>query len=467
MKKLFLIFFAVVALLGGVHQQASAADVTFAPTTAEVPNQGRGFYAWGGSFYFDSFDSGSLSAAYTAGDRLTIGLMNLAPYINTATLPDALFTNWTAKAALLRSSGMKVILRPVYNYDNNGADATLSITLGHVAQMAQWMSENADVIAFRQGGYFGPFGENWQGASSLARSTSDKHQLYAAIRAGTHPYTYIQARYPRDVTAMPGMSSALTAASAFTGSAQSQLGHHNDCIGAGPGDSGTYLVQNTTLAGNPERARVAADSTYTPWGGEGCTGVGTPTRQPCVQVMAEFPLYHATYINRSYPAAWITQWQTEGCYAELRRSLGYRIQLDRLTHPDTASINTPVKFNVYARNTGWGPMLEVRTPQIRLVHTVDPTKVYAQKGYSDLRLEMKPGNSFSSKMPVTISVPTAGTYSVHICFPSPWPTQGTMSSTFIATDTRYSIQPANATSGGQSYNAGTGCFVTGTNITFS
>jgi hypothetical protein len=420
---------------------------SFTTTTNEIINPERSWYSWIGGQYCHQASSGSIAAARSAGYSQVLCILDLSGYRTNGTLGSDVTTALTSAASLARAGGVKLVLRPAYNYDNAGCDASLAITLGHVAQLKQTLRDNADVIAYAQAGMFGPYGEFWQGTCSVARTDADRAALKDALLAAYHPRTTISFRYPTHINAM--FPAGMQASQFTTGSSQARAsGYYQDCLWSDPGEGGTY----TSLT-DSKRTRVASDTNWLPFGGETCDG--SAPRMDCPTVLSDGARYHMTYLNRSYSTTFINSWISGGCYAQIMRSMGYRFQLDSVSHQSTATAGQTITVNVQMRNVGWSRVFSSRRMQVKLMN--GGTVAASAMSYLDLRL-LPPQATGSQKVPVKVTTPAAGTYTVSLCMPDLW-----VSTT---ADPRYAIRPANADSPG-AWNATTACFATGTRVIVS
>ncbi|MEG2900442.1 MAG: DUF4832 domain-containing protein, partial [Massilia sp.] len=85
-----------------------------------------------------------------------------------------------------------------------------------------------------------------------------------------------------------------------------------------------------------ERAYVAALSTTAPFGAETCNpadAVKPTPRTNCEDILREGRRFGLTYLNDSYYRDLFHQrWQAQGCFAQVKRSMGYRFELVTLRH---------------------------------------------------------------------------------------------------------------------------------------
>ncbi|CAN5348426.1 hypothetical protein BH09PSE5_BH09PSE5_19050 [soil metagenome] len=426
---------------------------TFASTTLNMPNPERGFYGWT-SDYFQNLTAANLTNLRDSqGLRLTLGLINLSAYKTTA-IPQSFLDTLTAKFAMLRSNGVKVVLRPVYNYDSSGADGSVAQIQAHAAQLAPLFTANADVIAYFQAGFIGAWGE-WHDSASGNTSDANKAAIRDAVLAGIPASHPVQFRYPYDI--IKWFPTALSSANAFDGSKQARSATHNDCFMSSDNDVGTY--QSNALTNNPQREYTKKITEYTPFGGETCSGF-SPTRQTCAQIIAEGPAYHLAYLNINFYTAFMTQWKAEGCYDQVARQMGYRLQLDQLAHPASAARNTTVSVDIDLHNVGWSRIFSARKLVVTLKHKTTGALI---TGTSTVDMRQLPSQaSASTRAAVQVTIPsgaTTGDYAVSVSLPDVYTT--------TAADARFAVRFANADNAAtaQAWNATTGKFDVGTTLT--
>ena len=74
-----------------------------------------------------------------------------------------------------------------------------------------------------------------------------------------------------------------------------------------------------------------------------------------------------TYLNRDYYEGFFAQWQAGGCMAEVSRKLGYRLQLQTVTHGAVATPGGSLAWQVSLSNQGWARPLNARNLALTLV----------------------------------------------------------------------------------------------------
>jgi hypothetical protein len=249
----------------------------------------------------------------------------------------------------------------------------------------------------------------------------------------------------------------LTSAQAFSGSAQSRISVHNDCFMSNDSDVGTFT--NNSLTGNPQREYTKAVTEFGPYGGETCAGF-SPARMNCSQILSEGPAYHLAYLNVIYDSNFINSWKSGGCFDQVARSMGYRLQVDQVVVPQTAARNTAITVNVDLHNVGWSRMFSARKIVVTLKNKSTGALITGT-GTTDMRT-LPSQASTATRAPVAVTIPSsaaAGQYDVLLGMPDIYST--------TASDARFSVRFANAddTAKGQSWDATNARFNTGATIT--
>ena len=170
-----------------------------------------------------------------------------------------------------------------------------------------------------QAGFIGAWGE-WHTSTNGLDNAADKQEILEALLDVTPASRTVHVRYPPDKEAMYG--SPLTATTAFNGSYAARTGHHNDCFLSSDTDVGTYPDDEV----EQWKSYLEADTLYVPIGGETCD---VHSRGQCATATAEMARLHYSYLNRDYHTDVIDGWINEGCYEDIRRSMGYRLQMSR------------------------------------------------------------------------------------------------------------------------------------------
>lgn len=452
---------ASVSSAASSSSSAAAVDygvtTSFSASTDDIPNPERGFYRWTWAG-LDAVSSADMKDAYTNGYRLVYSLLRLDSY-RSSTLPDSLLTKLDASFANARANGVKLVIRAAYNYPEdetgyqNAQDASLAQVQAHLAQLAPVLARNADVIAFVQAGFIGAWGE-WHTSSNNLLTASNRAGVRDALLSAVPASRFVQIRYASylmDWTpTLPALSSVLAG--------NYRLGMHNDCFLASNTDVGTYSDTAATRAS--QRSYVAAMSALAPFGGETCNPAdesAAVARTSCDDILGEGATYHLSYLNYEYYRPLFHEnWTSNGCMADVRRKMGYRLQLVKASHPASVVAGASLPLSLSVLNAGWARPFNPRGIRVLLRNrsTLAVTQIDATG--ADPRSWLPGDTSVAALVAAVPAAQAAGTYDLLIAFPDP----------LLASDVRYAIRPANAdnSSAGQSWDATLGAFATGSSL---
>jgi hypothetical protein len=427
-------------------------DVSFTPTNAEIGNPERGMYTWGGDDLL-TWTQADLNSAYARGYRLVFGVVRLDAYRSVA-LPASVVQSLRTSLALVRQAGLKAVPRFVYNYPQseidyrNAQDASLDVVLQHIAQLKPALQDNADVIAFLQAGFVGAWGE-WHTSSNDLTAVGNRTRVRDALLDALPASRFLQVRYPGYLMAWSPQVPATT-----------RIGVHNDCFLASATDVGTY--SEDTAQRQAERAYVQAVSRMAPFGGETCNPADDPNPQPrgsCSDILAEGRQFSLTYLNDDYfRDLFHNRWQAEGCLAEVKRSIGYRIELVSARHGAQAQAGGAFDVAISVRNVGWAPPFNPRPATVVLRHRGTGQVLRLPMAGVDARA-WRPGDAHAASARVSLPAGAAGgEYDMHIALPDGAPR--------LAEDARYAVRPANADDAAraQAWDATLGAFRLGSTL---
>ncbi len=177
----------------------------------------------------------------------------------------------------------------------------------------------------------------------------------------------------------------------------------------------------------------------------------------CEDILREGAAYHMTYLNRDYYEGFFAQWQAGGCMAEVSRKLGYRLQLQTVTHGAVATPGGSLAWQVSLSNQGWARPLNARNLALYLVSATNEATVLPLAG-TDLR-QASPGEPLQWAGEVTLPATLApGSYRVHIGAPD--------AASALAATPAYAVRFANADNvvTGVQWQASTGRLALGTTL---
>lgn len=233
---------------------------------------------------------------------------------------------------------------------------------------------------------------------------------------------------------------------------QSRTGIHNDCFLASPTDSGTF--ENST-----SRPYAKLLTNQTACGGEPCENAGTPARNSCTDILKEGADYPLAWLRADYAPSELNRWKAEGCYAEVSRSMGYRLQLNAASHAQVAAAGQSVSVDVDLRNVGWARIFNAR----KLVATFNNNATGERFSSAAGNLQtLTPQAIASTRQTTTVPVPTSASKGSHFLHLS-------AADVFAATasNTNFTVRFVNAddSAKGQAQVAANGLFKVGTQLT--
>lgn len=335
------------------------ARVTYSPTSEDFLNPERGFHN-----NIELMDGRDFSDVRGKGYTLARAYIRLDEYRNRP-LPATFLAKLTQQFQLIRAAGIKVIPRFSYNFpeDDNWAkspDATLDLTISHIKQLKPVLQQNADVIAVFQSGFIGAWGE-WHSSKNGLDRPESKAKILTALLDAIPSSRMVQLRYANDIKA--NYPQALSLATAHRGTRQARVGFKNDCFLANQSDAGTYAPDVSGL-----KNHVSKIAPFVAVGGETCQVTLSEQRTDCPTAQAELTRYHWSYLNSYFYKPALDRWRQEGCYADISRKLGYRLQLVNSNFPVQVGRDRQLSGNFVIKNTGYASPYNPRNLELILRH---------------------------------------------------------------------------------------------------
>ncbi len=288
----------------------------------------------------------------------------LGDYRDTA-LPTDFLTQLDYSFELLRDAGVKVIVRFAYNMDGT-ADAPLDRVLGHIAQLAPVIQENADVIALLQAGFIGRWGE-WHHSEYGLNTSENRTTILNALLGVVPTERMVELRYPWHRKQL--FPELLTAEAAYTGNSAARVGLHNDCFVTSNNDLGTYgdfWDEGDGSAPSDQVERwmeyTAQESRFVVNGGETCDDT---YRSGCNTATTELARFHYTYLNGRFNDEVNQRWRDEGCMPEIQKRLGYRLEMRRGQLSERVAPGGLLRVEFTLANVGYAAPFNARP--VRLV----------------------------------------------------------------------------------------------------
>ncbi len=441
-------------------------DVKWADeVTWDYCGQGNNFTAYDYTSWNTPLDPVFLASERAAGRSVIMSRYHIADFRNRDITAEYL-AFLDRDFAAVRQAGMKQIIRFAYNYPLGGPDTSLEQVLAHLDQLKPVLQRNKDVIATMEAGLIGCWGE-WHSSSNNLVPTNDglgsatDGHINAASRAIIDKLLevlpadrMVQLRYPRNKFEYLGSNdlspvAALTEENAFKGSAQSRLGHHDDCFVCNPLHGGSWWNPRGAFEETPNFLKQ--ENLYVAQGGEPGDPESTDPLQPpnpnsplsaCDKNRSEFREMHWSTVglfNVNIPASATKRWQRDGCWDEFNRNLGYRFRLTQATIPKQGQAGNTAPVEITMVNDGYARPYNPRHVELVLRNTATGVVSRIQPTTpQDERLWL-PGPGETKTLTFDAAIPAglaSGSYDVLLNLPDPESTLNLRS--------EYSIRLANA-----------------------
>ncbi len=416
MKKfLFMLLLAVAA-----HGQ----NQSYTVSTDIFPNPDRGFYRYtssGSSGTTYSFISASTLNSYRTQNHTVIQRMFYLQQFVASPISSTYLANMQTDFNAIRNAGMKVMIRFAYSSSESAAvlDATKAQTLAHIQQVAPIIQANKDVIATYQYGWIGAWGENYYTSQVAEYGNEDYNQFTTAQWASRKEV--LDAMLNSTPAEIPVQVRYVLYKQKFYPTGNSRVGFYNDSFLGTWGDSGTFSANSSSSApSTAESNYLTAQTDILPMTGE--TNMINAPRTNCANAVSEMNKYNWSLINRDYLTANITNWTSNGCFAEMERRLGYRFEL-----VNSSFANNTLTLNL--TNSGYANVYKARKAFVVLKNTATNVE-YSVEISNDIRT-WKKGLAMQLTKDVSGTVP-AGNYQLFLNLPDP-----------LLTNPLYSIRCAN------------------------
>jgi hypothetical protein len=395
--------------------------------------------------------------AYVAKISLVLRVFYLDAFVN-APIHSNFLAVLEADLASIRTQGAKAIVRFAYfqTSERPFPEPGKARILEHIGQLAPLLRRHRDVIAVLQQGFIGAWGEGYYtdvfstaGQAFTARNWTDRAEVIQALLDALPPERMIQVRVPQQRQkflhgpAAPTSAPASAAVFPFDGSATARLGFHNDCFLADPTDAGTFTdYDGATDPQDITRLRdyQAQETRFTVMGGETCVE-NAPTDDCAAtggRADSDLALFHYSFLNQSYNANVNDDWVTQGCMEDIKRRLGYRLELVSGVFPGEARPSEVIPLRLELRNTGFAAPFNPRGLELVLRHTNSGQKFFAELSRDTDARRWLPGTNhlLTASLALPANLPSGG-YELLLHLPDPTPSLYGLA--------HYSIRLANST----------------------
>lgn len=380
----------------------------FVQSDENMLNPERGMYEWVKMTEQEEF-KGTRNKGFT----LVYTPVIIKDYIN-KDLDQTFLNQLSEHLALARESGVKIIFRFRYSDDDTSTptDAPLDRIVKHISQLQPIFEANADVILAVEAGFIGRWGEWHSSTNGLDDDPTARKTVINALLSAVSSDRSVLLREPPHKASFVGNNTPLSASNAYSGSASSRIGHHNDCFLDGPDDNGTYPSKEIDFW----KDYTAKDTLYVPMGGETCD-IKQP-RTDCETALTELAMIHWSFLNSEYHEGVLANWTSQGCIETIKKNLGYRFVITDAWWSKGVKQGQDMKVRLAIKNNGYSSPLNKRDIYLVLKGATE----IITKIDTDIR-KWEPEKS--QTIDTTIKIPAgaqAGTYKLSLWLPDPYAT---------------------------------------------
>lgn len=416
MKKLLSLLFLFFSVI------ISCQNVTYASSGLVIPNPEKGFYRYtstGSSGGYNLLNQSTI-AGYRTNENITVIQRQffLRDFITGTPITSTYLNNMQTDFNRIRAAGAKVTVR--FSYTANSATVyqpTRAQIQAHIRQLAPVINRNKDVIVCVQAGFIGRWGEWYYTGSTEFGDTypvnttqwNNRKQVLDEMLLRFSSDILVQVRYVEAKQKMYGNT--------FVG----RIGFYNDSFLGTWGDSGTFSVSSVNAA--PTAAQVSYWQTQTinlPVIGE--TNMVNSPRTDCANALVEIDRYNWSLINKDYFPTVISNWQTNGCFSTIQRSIGYDFRLN------SSNITNGI-LTINMGNYGYANLFKTRKAFL-VCKNISTNINYSFEIDSDIKRCTSTSYNVTTNL-TTLGLP-AGTYKLYLNLPDP-----------LINNRLYSIQTSN------------------------
>jgi hypothetical protein len=416
-------FITLLGFLLCLYASAQTTNVTYTTSTAVISNPERGFYKHTSTN--SALDQTTLTN-YRLNNNITLIYreVRLDAFVSSP-ISAAFLASLSSDFTKLRNAGIKCIIRFSYGSDENASqrDATKALMLSHITQLTPLLQANADVIAVMQAGFIGTWGEWYYTSQSefggwgydesdlTTANYNNRKDILNAVLAALPASRQVQIRYPAMKQHL-FTSTALSNTQAFTGTAASRTAHHNDCFLASATDYGTYENSST------EYPYLAQETKFLAMGGETCK-LNSP-RSDCPTALLEMDKFHWSFLNLDYFGDVLDNFETDGCFPDIQKRLGYRFSLTSGTFPQAVALGTPLTVTLKVKNTGFAAPYNERHAYL-VLKNLSTNQVYPIQMATDPRTWLGPNELTITENLTLPANLTSGNYKLYLSLPDAAP----------------------------------------------
>ncbi|WP_309641540.1 DUF4832 domain-containing protein [Flavobacterium sp.] len=416
-------YITLLGLLLYVFASAQTANITYTASSAVISNPERGFYKHTST---GSTLNQTELTNYRLNNNITLIYRNfkLDNFKNTP-ISSAFLASMQSDFDKIRNAGIKCVIRFTYSNDTGDSpkDASKAIILSHILQLKPILILNADVIAVAQAGFIGTWGEwfytdqaefggwGYNQTNLTDINLSNRRDVVNAFLGALPLNRMVQVRKPTFKQDLYSPT-ALANSQAFTQTNLARIGHHNDCFLATTDDNGTY--DNVTT----EYPYLAQETKFLPMGGETCD-INSP-RTDCTTALFEMNKFHWSYLNLDYYPDVIDGFQTQNCFVDIQKKLGYRFELKTAALPTSVALGATLPVTIKIVNQGFAAPFNERHAYI-VLKNLSTNQVYPILMNTDPRTWLGPNEITITENLTLPANLTTGNYKMYLQLPDASP----------------------------------------------
>lgn len=378
-KIILAILFAVIAIYqGNMPTKASSVNVNYDTSSEVFPNPERGFYFPINLQNGQSLEPLKLLELQNARNKNMTLVRRIYLLENFKEKPiSQIFLDMMSKDfEISRQSGVKLIIRFVYNWEGGGSDATKEQIISHIKQLQPIFQNNYDVIAYQEVGFIGHWGQWLNSSNNLVDNTTSSvndasREIFSELLSAFPSQRMLALTNPKQKKQIVNSKEPLTDKEAFTGTPKSRIGSFNDAFLYGASNGGYYNDDNI----EGDKNYLNKDNLYVVQGGETLSeDEESQVFTSCSQALQEFERMRWSTINSFANAEGegvqvVEKWKNEGCYQEIERRLGYRFRIIDSTIPKEVKPGGTFAMKLRIANDGWASPYNPRAAEIILRHS--------------------------------------------------------------------------------------------------
>lgn len=351
-------------------------DLDYLESTKIIRNPERGWYLIYGCMVNNNSNEGKSSYyefidQHNIEDSLVLIMFNLQEYRNGNISNEGLaYINNVMES--VRQSGLKAIVRFVYDWDGNGIESEpddISIIMNHMEQLKTSFNTYEDVIYLVQGIFVGSYGEMH---SSKYLDEDSVAKLMNKLLECTSEDTKLSVRTPAYWRLLCSREDPISSLTELPGA---RIGLYNDGLCSSDSDLGTYWDGTGGENRNYASSRLRVEEInfqselcqFVPNGGE----IAIESEYNDLDnIVKEFPLLHISYLNRDYNRDVLEKWKIStylsnidgdpyngvNGYKYVQDHLGYRFVLRDVSISKRIFFNMPSTLEIQIENTGFANM---------------------------------------------------------------------------------------------------------------